>query len=697
MPVTDPHPGTASRRELRPIRLAIIGCGAIVEKVRLPALRECGEFEVVALVDPNSDRAVALVDDSGRPAIHTDISRLPDGIEAALVATPNHLHAAQAIQLLERGIHVCVEKPLAPHAEDCRRMIEAARAQGCVLMTVLDRRYRPQYLQVRRLITSGALGAVQTVTIREGAVHNWPSVSGFYTNLGAAGGGVLLDAGIHALDQLLWWFGEPASCRYADDACGGPEAECRLELGFPNGTSAQLEFSRLRDLGAMTGIVSEAGTLRFSPWSPKIEYSPAPGWPEGWPEGLPNGITDSGQAGAEGAVSLWRDFAMAIRKGSPPVAAAEDGLKATRLIERCYGTRKPLARPWRDTPPAVIHSSNSKGLGVLRSRRVLVTGGSGFLGGRIVEKLRLQHGAEVHVLSRIPSRGTRVARTGARVFSGDISDVAAVRAAAEGCDLIIHCARDDSADESERLQRTLSGTGHVIDAALENGVDRLVHVSSMVVYERPHGNTLEESCPRWSGQSIYQRLKCASEQMVLDAIARDGLRAAIVQPTIIYGPHGGWWTRGQLQRLGKRRLVLPAEMGTLSGGVCNLVYVDDAADAVLLAAMADAAMGESFLVSGSKPVTWVDFYRALDQVKGGPAAVETLPLELLLEKRSSDAARTDRAIEYPDDHFLAELRFPATVDITKARSALGYQPSFDLAAGMEITRQWAQWAGIVSG
>ncbi len=676
-----------------PISIAIIGCGAIVEQVRLPALGKVDEFAVSALVDPIPGQAERLASGLGQPAIFTDFHELPGGIDAALIATPNQFHAEQAVYLLERGIHVCVEKPLAPHAADCQRMIEAAKAQGRVLMTALDRRYRPQYLRVRQLVANQALGEIQRVIVREGGVHNWPSVSGFYTELGAAGGGVLMDAGIHALDQLLWWFSEPQDVSYADDSCGGPETECRLELSFSSGTSAQLEFSRLRDLGAMTEIVSDAGTLRFSPWSPKIEYSPTPGWPEV----LPDGIAESGQAGAEGAVSLWRDFAMAIRTGSQPIAAAADGLTATRLVERCYGTRKPLARPWRDTPPAVTHRGGSLGLGQLRNRRVLVTGGSGFLGGRIVEKLRLQHDAEVNVLTRAPSRGLRSASIGARVFTGDIANASAVRAAARGCDLIIHCARDDTPDENERLRKTLEGTRNVIDAALENGVDRLVHVSSMVVYERPHGGTLDESCPRWSGQSIYQRLKCASEQMVLDAIARDGLRAAIVQPTIIYGPHGGWWTRGQLQRLGKRRLVLPAEMGTLSGGVCNLVYVDDAADAVLLAAMADAAMGESFLVSGSQPLTWVDFYRALDQVKGGPASVETLPLELLLEKRSSDAARTDRAIEYPDDHFLAELRFPATVDITKAQSALGYRPSFDLAAGMEITRQWAQWAGIASG
>jgi nucleoside-diphosphate-sugar epimerase len=108
------------------------------------------------------------------------------------------------------------------------------------------------------------------------------------------------------------------------------------------------------------------------------------------------------------------------------------------------------------------------------------------------------------------------------------------------------------------------------------------------------------------------------------------------------------------------------------------------------------ATGESFLVSGSQPVTWVDYYRALEGVLGSAGAVETLPLEDLLDRRAASSGQSDSTIEYPDDHFLAELRFPAAVDITRARSALGYRPAFDLAAGMEATRQWAQWAGIAA-
>jgi predicted dehydrogenase len=288
---------------LQPIRLAIIGCGAIVEKVRLPTLAGSSDFEVIAVVDPIRERAEALAGGQDVAGIFEDIESLPGTIEAALIATPNQLHATQAVQLLERGIHVCVEKPLAPHASDCERMIEAAEQHGRILMTALDRRYRPQYRRIHRTIANHALGQIQRIIVREGSVHDWPSVSGFYTELGAAGGGVLLDAGIHSLDQLLWWFGEPVSLSYADDACGGPEAECRLELGFSSGTSAQLEFSRLRNLGAVTEIRAEAGTLRLSPWSAKIEFMASPGWPETLPQDVedPEGNT----VGLGGASNLW--------------------------------------------------------------------------------------------------------------------------------------------------------------------------------------------------------------------------------------------------------------------------------------------------------------------------------------------------------------------------------------------------------
>src|SRR4051795_12512552 len=108
------------------VRLAVVGCGAVAQIHHLPAIDHSSRVEAAVLVDADEKRARALAERFGVPEVKTDFKDLPGQVEAAVVALPNSLHAPVSIELLRRGVHVLVEKPMAMSVAECDAMIEAA-------------------------------------------------------------------------------------------------------------------------------------------------------------------------------------------------------------------------------------------------------------------------------------------------------------------------------------------------------------------------------------------------------------------------------------------------------------------------------------------------------------------------------------------------------------------------------------------
>ena len=134
------------------------------------------------------------------------LARDPD-IDAAVVATPNALHAPQAIALLEAGRHVLVEKPMATTVAECNAMIEAAQRGGASLMVAHCWRFHPDVQAMRERIASGELGEI--VKTRGYGVHAGWGPSGWFADKALAGGGALPDMGVHAIDTVRYLLGDP--------------------------------------------------------------------------------------------------------------------------------------------------------------------------------------------------------------------------------------------------------------------------------------------------------------------------------------------------------------------------------------------------------------------------------------------------------------------------------------------------------
>lgn len=391
--------------------------------------------------------------------------------------------------------------------------------------------------------------------------------------------------------------------------------------------------------------------------------------------------------------------------------------------------------------------------GALAGRRVLVTGASGFIGGRLAERLVLHHGADVRVLVRSVSSALRVARLPVEFRRGDVTDEASVAAALEGCELLFHCAYGTSGSQKHRAFVNRAGTERLLRAAERARVARVVHLSTLMVYGRTADGDLDETAPRRRFGNAYSDSKLAAEALALAAARAGRVPVTVLQPTGVYGPWGGVWTAQPLRALGAGRVVL-VDGGR---GLANMVYVDDLVSAMLLAAVREGAVGEAFLVSGAEPVTWKELYeRYAAMLPPGPErtvemsaadarahhrawrrSVPRLHRELLGSVRGDRALR-ERLFATRELRALRELASAALperwqerlkagmgggggpappgvtelpvhpltpemidfyaartrVRIDKARRVLGYEPAFSLARGMELTEAWARWAGL---
>jgi len=338
------------------VRLAVVGCGAVAQIHHVPAIAASGRVEAAVLVDADEKRARDLAQRYGVPEVATDYRELPGQVEGAVVALPNSLHAPVSIELLRRGVHVLVEKPMAMTVAECDAMIEAARAGRAVLAVGLDFRFFESSLFVRDLLRDGLLGEIRRFDLRQGVIPRWPFATDFLLKKEMAGGGVLADFGVHVLDLLLWWLGDLTATGYRDDALGGVESDCEMTLTTASGLAGQVEISRTRNLRNTCVFEGSRARLEVGIWDsdPEVRLSIA-----GSEVALAGHARRAAEKGLNSGLNFLDtfirqidDFARAIRGRGVPFVPGSEGRRSLALIESCYAQHRFLELPWSVLPAA---------------------------------------------------------------------------------------------------------------------------------------------------------------------------------------------------------------------------------------------------------------------------------------------------------------------------------------------------------
>lgn len=198
-----------------PLRVGLVGFGLGGAVFHAPLVEAEPDLELAAIVTSDAERSAAAMARFPGARVVPTVDALfdaADELDLVVVATPNRFHVPIAVEACSRGLHVVIDKPMAPSAEEARRAVAAAAGAGVMLSVFQNRRFDGDYLTVSRLIADGELGRV---TRFESRFERWvPEVPpGAWRELGdpAEGGGLLLDLGAHLVDQAVRLFGPPAT------------------------------------------------------------------------------------------------------------------------------------------------------------------------------------------------------------------------------------------------------------------------------------------------------------------------------------------------------------------------------------------------------------------------------------------------------------------------------------------------------
>ncbi len=184
------------------VRWAVVGTSNFALDWIARGIKLGSNAELVAVVSRDAARAAAAAERVGAPRHYTSIDAIErDAVDGVFLVLPNTQHAPYAIAAARRGLHVIVEKPMAPTLDECRQMIEAARSSGVVLAVAHCMAWAPPVVKARELVQSGAIGTPITATIS--ASWNSPAPEPWrQSDTTEQGGGPLHDAGVHSLDTI---------------------------------------------------------------------------------------------------------------------------------------------------------------------------------------------------------------------------------------------------------------------------------------------------------------------------------------------------------------------------------------------------------------------------------------------------------------------------------------------------------------
>jgi nucleoside-diphosphate-sugar epimerase len=317
--------------------------------------------------------------------------------------------------------------------------------------------------------------------------------------------------------------------------------------------------------------------------------------------------------------------------------------------------------------------------------RAFVTGGTGFIGGRVVRKLR-GRGDEVVALVRSPARASDLAELGCELVEGDLTSADAIRRGVQGCDAVFHIAAVykigiPASERGSMREANVRGTELVLDAATEANVKRIVYVSTIAAFGNTHGEIVDETY-HYDGDdflSCYEETKYQSHEVALDRIKR-GAPIVIVQPGGVYGPgdHSELGNIIDQTRTGKLKMLMFAETGF------NLVHVDDVAEGILLA-HDRGKTGEAYVLGGEIS-TMGDLVRKVADISGRNAPSREMPVSLM-KMAIPIGPVVGKVMGFPPN--LRELirssdgvTYWATDE--KARRELGYAPR-DMETGLRQT------------
>ena len=321
------------------IGVGLVGYGNI-GRTHVKAIAECAGVELVALSRRGGREPDDWVGDVPVCAGPAELAARAD-VDVVCICTPSGLHAAHAMEVVARGKHVVVEKPLAVRLADAQAVVDAAEDASVMLAVISQRRFEPAVRAIKDAVDSGTLGR----PVLGEALLRWYRGAEYYAQADWRGtvaddGGALMNQGIHVVDLLRWFMGPVteiagavdtlvhhieaedtavASLRFANGALGVITATTATRPGLPG------ELNLFWEHGSVG--LTESGISRWE--VPGIPRPPDHA-------SSASGAADPAAIGTEGHVRQWQEIAEALAVGRAPAVDGADALAALELVHGVY-------------------------------------------------------------------------------------------------------------------------------------------------------------------------------------------------------------------------------------------------------------------------------------------------------------------------------------------------------------------------
>jgi predicted dehydrogenase/nucleoside-diphosphate-sugar epimerase len=623
-----------------PLRVAIIGAGFIAD-YHMEILRETPRVEVVVACDPSAGRLKAFAARWGIPRLASSVDDLLTGArpDVAHVLVPPAHHYRVAKQLLEAGVHVLLEKPMALCSRESNELANIALDHQVCLGINHNWLHHPLFQRALCDIAQRKIGPVRHV-ISMNSLPLYQLSSGQHDHwMFDEPTNILFEQGVHPLSQVCRLIGdvldvtakrlEPRTLRGGKEfftnwqlAIEGARASAQMSLAFGSifpdvqlriiGQDGAIHIDQLNDLY----IIDRRSRLIDAGDRFVRGLRQARGFAVGACRGLLGyglsllrvvGRRDSYYLGMKGSIG---DFYRCVRLGEATGAGSENGQQTIAAIEKIvdrFGDLTVVARQTRNEQTAPRHTPSTMG-------RVIVFGASGFVGRKVVSRL-FDSGVAQRLFVRSKKRVADLP-VGPQldVFEGDVNSAEQVHEAVAGCESIVHLVAGAPKTWIEFERLFVGGLKNVANAALDHGVKRLLFASSITsLYLGNRDELITEQTPvdkSWNKRCDYARAKVMCEQLLLDMHARFGLPAVILRPGIVLGEGA------PAQHLGVGEWpseTLCVRWGRDVDGSLPFVLVDDVAEAFYRALHVDPNLvaGKAFNLVGDVRMSAKDYIEIL--------------------------------------------------------------------------------------
>ena len=251
-----------------------------------------------------------------------------------------------------------------------------------------------------------------------------------------------------------------------------------------------------------------------------------------------------------------------------------------------------------------------------KKTKILLIGCTGFLGGRLLEKLVSNSKNEISVISNSFSGNglARAARFSVNIIPGNILDIESMKDSFKGIDVVINGSYLKGGGKNTKL--SVKGTENLIKLAKENNIKQFIQISSAAVFEPDNSPLKNEESSFISKPDDYVKTKLLTEKKISNSFKinkKESTRFTIIRPTRIYGPYSDFWTKRILDAIKENKITLIEDF---KSNPSNFVYVDDVCRAIEISILNDQAYNQDFNINGEKELTWEKLIGGFNKILG---------------------------------------------------------------------------------